>query len=419
MSQKKTAVVGAGMAGLYAAYLLRQEGFDPFVLEASGRPGGRIRSLVGFAPYPLELGARFVHGRASVLYELAKYMELPLVRYRERTYAFYRGNLLSPEKAAEEPPLVEAVSAMEDLWRYEGPEKSLLDHFSQLPYFNATQGILAGFAAEYGAPLAALGAKSLAAEEAKWTSGHIHYTFELPYERILKGFLEETNGIIRYNAPVAKIRWGGQEVIIEDSHGNTYSADTCLVTVPLAVLKAGKISFDPPLPANKQKAIDALGMGPGLVVHLKFKECFWPKGMKELFGGHLCQNYLAPGAGRDGNHILTAFLMGESARELAGYGLQLPGMLAGDLDHMFGGNVASRLLEDHVMADWGNEPHIGGAYSYAAPGSVGQRTVLAQPLSGKLFFAGEACNTQGHAATVHGAMESAEKAVESMAGIYA
>src|ERR1700761_1603767 len=39
------AIVGAGMAGLVAAHLLREAGRRVIVLEARRRPGGRVRTL--------------------------------------------------------------------------------------------------------------------------------------------------------------------------------------------------------------------------------------------------------------------------------------------------------------------------------------------------------------------------------------
>ena len=42
MPNKKVIVVGAGMAGLAAAYRLRQAGVDVTVLESSDHVGGRL-----------------------------------------------------------------------------------------------------------------------------------------------------------------------------------------------------------------------------------------------------------------------------------------------------------------------------------------------------------------------------------------
>jgi monoamine oxidase len=47
---KRVVVVGAGLAGLVAAYELRQQGHEPLVLEAQNRVGGRIYTLRSFAP---------------------------------------------------------------------------------------------------------------------------------------------------------------------------------------------------------------------------------------------------------------------------------------------------------------------------------------------------------------------------------
>jgi monoamine oxidase len=55
---------------------------------------------------------------------------------------------------------------------------------------------------------------------------------------------------------------------------------------------------------------------------------------------------------------------------------------------------------------WSNNPYTKGAYSGALPGDVGARSVLQQPISGQLWFAGEAVNPTGSRGVVQGAYRS-------------
>ena len=79
-----------------------------------------------------------------------------------------------------------------------------------------------------------------------------------------------------------------------------------------------------------------------------------------------------------------------------------------------GAGVASgSLIASHIM-DWSKETFIKGAYSYQKVGTGDSRSTLAQSVDDKLFFAGEATNTEGHEATVHGAIQTADTAVEEL-----
>jgi protoporphyrinogen oxidase len=58
-------IIGAGVAGLAAAYELSRAGVNVIVLEARDRIGGRIYTLHDeSSPLPIELGAEFIHGRS-------------------------------------------------------------------------------------------------------------------------------------------------------------------------------------------------------------------------------------------------------------------------------------------------------------------------------------------------------------------
>lgn len=64
-------IVGAGAAGLTAAYTLTQNGNTDFViLEADGRLGGRLLKTDDFASFPIDLGGEWIHVKPSVLDEI-------------------------------------------------------------------------------------------------------------------------------------------------------------------------------------------------------------------------------------------------------------------------------------------------------------------------------------------------------------
>ena len=72
-----------------------------------------------------------------------------------------------------------------------------------------------------------------------------------------------TKGVpILYNSPASRVHYGTSGVTVVTTQGRAITADACIVTVPLGVLKADKISFSPPLPAAKAKAIKRLGCVP-------------------------------------------------------------------------------------------------------------------------------------------------------------
>jgi monoamine oxidase len=60
---------------------------------------------------------------------------------------------------------------------------------------------------------------------------------------------------------------------------------------------------------------------------------------------------------------------------------------------------------------WAHDPFAQGAYSAARPGHAGAREILAAPVDGRLFFAGEATSPHFFS-TAHGARDSGERAAE-------
>ncbi|MCY4285937.1 MAG: NAD(P)/FAD-dependent oxidoreductase [Thiotrichales bacterium] len=78
---RRVVVVGAGLAGLAAAYTLRRQGLDVTVFEASPHPGGRVlgRDVDGFH---LDLGANLFLDTFGAVRQLADDLGVPLERTR-------------------------------------------------------------------------------------------------------------------------------------------------------------------------------------------------------------------------------------------------------------------------------------------------------------------------------------------------
>lgn len=90
---------------------------------------------------------------------------------------------------------------------------------------------------------------------------------------------------IRLSSPVQSITYNQcQEkeaslpyvtIQLNDEDRTILTADCCVCTVPLGVLKRQALHFDPPLPAFKQEAIDTMGMGLINKIILVFPKAFW------------------------------------------------------------------------------------------------------------------------------------------------
>jgi lysine-specific histone demethylase 1B len=81
-----------------------------------------------------------------------------------------------------------------------------------------------------------------------------------------------------------------------------------------------------------------------------------------------------------------------------------------ELDTMYNGQATSSFVVSHVQ-NWTINPFVKGAYSYSTIGMGDARKVATKPINKKLYFAGEAMNTNGHHQTVHGAVETGYREV--------
>lgn len=412
-------IIGAGASGIYAGELLLKQGVDVKILEASSQLGGRIRSATPAGFDFLELGAEFIHGSRSLLYDLALSQGTQLLIPDEGDDLFWFENQLRTEQFMRESEALSGAGQtlfqiVESLGTYPGGEQTLLQYLEGFPIddrlFSIANALIAN---DYGSGLNEIGMFALRDAEAAFTSGLEDFRYKKP---IWSLFEDSCSGAISktiVNQQVNSIDYSGPTAKVRTVNGSEYTADKILVTVPITVLQSAAIQFLPEISAEKQLAIDRIRMDAGLKIFLRFSAPFWSEGTSSIIGGNLIPEYwVNPDKQAGAQPSLTAFVAGPKAVSLASLSSdnQQEAILE-ELQSMFPGENPLSQLTGFYAHDWSAEPFIQGAYSYPSPGSEGQRAILSEPIMNRLFFAGEACNFNGHQGTVHGAMESAYRAV--------
>lgn len=396
----KVIVIGAGVAGLYAAYLLKSKGVDVLVLEASGSHGGRLGTIPGFADFPIDSGAQWLHGRNNILGDLIQQTNTTVTLDDSDLFYWFNNQLVTSL------PKNTAIFEGEDL-----PDVSFKDYAIQQGLGTEYQYIVENLAGDQGASAAALSVYWNNKEEENWVSGDDDFKFkETFFDFIDTQIASKVTDIIHYNTPVTAINYAQDTILVSDVNGGTYQADKVIITVPITQLKANKIQFSPALPAEKTDAFSKIGMGAGMKVFLKFTTKFYDE---NIIGGSVCAAYADESVGKTGNdNILLAFVMGVQAENLTALGSDsaITTALLQELDVMYAGQATANFIASHVE-NWTTKPYIEGAYGYSTVGMGDVRKIAAAQVNDKLFFAGEAMNLNGHHQTVHGAVETGYREV--------
>jgi CRP-like cAMP-binding protein len=196
-------------------------------------------------------------------------------------------------------------------------------------------------------------------------------------------------------------------------------ADRVLVTLPLGVLKAGAVTFEPPLPEAKRSAIDRLGFGTLNKIALHYPEPFWPT--EQYVFGYLCRETdRHPTAvismwKSHGTPILVLLLGASLGREAETWSHeQVTEYATTIVRDMFGADAPAPTRVSRTA--WSADPYARGSYTCIGVGaSVEDIRQLAEPLDGRLFFAGEATNRY-HWGCVHSAYESGLREAARISG---
>ncbi len=396
-------VIGAGIAGLAAARALHAAGRSVLVVEARERLGGRIWTDTRYGP--VEFGAEFIHGHRAATWELVTGAHLPVSRWgRDRRFAL-GGRML----VADDPLRDEVLALYERICRYQGPPVAvaeLLDRWA--PSAPARTLVGRWLANLEGADLERLDAASLSRERRLSAAGEDNFHIDCGYDRILSPLSAGLPVIC--GAVVTTIRWSDDQAEMTLADGRSLRARRVIITVPVSLLQAGQIEFDPPLPPAKQAALAAIPMGHVTKLALWFDRQFWPEFTVLSTDGVIATWWPVTSATMP---TLMGYTGGRQARIVADLGeAEAIAVALAELSALFG-SAAAAVCRGGALIDWSRDPWSQGAYTYSAAGTLAARIALAAPL-GALHFAGEATVTGADIATVHGAFESGRRAAREI-----
>jgi monoamine oxidase len=403
-------VIGAGIAGLAAARALADRGIAVQVLEARDRIGGRIATSRAHAGRAIDLGAAWVHGvRGDPIAALAHGAGVPLfeqassfafagaVPFSERDMEQAR-TLIDRSRAQAENGArdVSLAQALPDGASLPAPVRAALD-------FHLTTEI----AQEYGADADALSSWWFDAGDPKRGAEAL---FPSGQDQILPALAGDIPILLGARVIALRAERGTVRATLAD--GRAIIGRSAIVTLPLGVLQAGDVTFDPPLAPPRQAAIRALGMGVLNKLVLHFDRAAWPEADWLGLPGAPWASFanLAP----LGLPVLVGLQGGRAALRMEGQ--SLPALVAEairDLRAALGTD-----LPDPVAAEvtaWRADPLARGAYSFLPPGTSPdtRRALAGTDWGGALAFAGEACD-MAHPATVRAAYLSGMRAAQSL-----
>src|SRR6202011_543595 len=213
------------------------------------------------------------------------------------------------------------------------------------------------------------------------------------------------------NTQVTLIDHSGTRVRIATSRG-TLTANKVIVTVPTNLIADESIRFHPALSAKVDAARGLpLGLADKVMLALDEPEALPKDGnlrgatMRTAMGSFHLRPF--------GQACIEGFFGGSFAHALENSG---DGALAAEaIDEIVAllGADFRRKLKPLAQSRWAHDPFARGSYSHALPGHAGDRAVLAAPVDGRLFFAGEA-TSPNFFSTAHGARDSGERAAEEV-----
>jgi monoamine oxidase len=377
-------VIGAGSAGIAAARRVIASGKTVQVIEAEGRIGGRAYTESETFGVPYDHGCAWLQGPGDLPHvQAARDLGFTLQDHSNPRDVFYVGDRRASYSEQSQydrayARLYQALDTRRDV--------------SAASLAQATQP-MDGVAHTWTGPMD-FGVDLDALSTADF---NVYPEYDINY--LVREGLGSLVAYLGRSLPVSlntsatAVDWSGKGVQVTTPRG-TLRAQAVIVTVSTGVLGSGAIKFTPELPSTKQQAISDVPMGLLTRIGLQFDGARFGLSPNDLLTYAVPNTLPAEAcyflAFPTGHDIAVGFVGGQFGWDLSRAGEAAAVDFAlGEFIKMMGSNARKHFVKGH-MSGWADNPLTLGAYSAARPGRASARTVLAEPLGDRVFFAGEA-----------------------------
>lgn len=446
--QSDVIVIGAGLAGMYAAMLLKDGGAKATVLEASSRPGGRVMTGDGIAGRP-EMGASQIGPGYARVRDVANQLGVKL-RPGANINAPYSfivdGQLVGSAQWPESPlnrtvgkervraPHTLAAMYVKDRVPFDGLDQWLApesDRYDVSLYqWLKSQGASEAAISLIDEGLVDPGVHGVSAlkllqeanrsrKEVQALGGDdknldVYQRFALSSSRVAGGSSRLTEAMasklgeaLRPGKVVVAVEQDSAGCVVTCSDNSQYRADFVVAAAPFSVLR--NIRFNPLLPAEQGEAVSLMPYGRQSQVWMNIKQPYWEEdGMDASMWGNGPLTLIRQQIDADGSRTkLGALAIGRKGSALDRMPAKERGRFVLDYLARVRPSTQGRLEVSGVFS-WEEQAFAQGCSHSYAPGQAARfRREMIKP-HGRIHFAGE--HTRRLEVGMEGAMESGERA---------
>ena len=423
-AKPRVIIIGAGFAGLAAAYRLMKKGCQVTILEARNRIGGRVFSHVVDKDEKLvvELGAEWVGASHERMISLCSEFGLELINNQFNTHLTFAGEYSARGRWDYSSAWkLKFDNILEDYKKFTVEDKKKLDKMDWWRFLVNNRISERDLqirelldSTDFGESIRHVSAYAALAEYAESSErNEMDYKIKGGNSRLAEKMADWIGSeSIKLKHKVTEVSQTDGTVTVKCANGTAFAGDNLICTAPTYALS--KIEWKPSLPEEKIDAINQLQYARICKNAVLFNERFWNDESFDMVTdvyGHYFYHATKNQAGRKG--VLISYTIGDKADVISRQNEKFKSdVIAQSLKPGFG-DVKDKIL-NHFTYYWGTDEYSKGAYALYG---IGQWYTIMPILKEKFmstYFAGEhLADWQGF---MEGAIVTGEEAADEIAG---